>query len=345
MSYNFLRLKSSDVNRRRLKKFKANKRGYYSLLIFLFLLIFTLPAEFISNDKPLIVRYKKQIYFPVFVDYPESVFGGFLAKTNYRDPFIIEEIISNGWMIWPPFKYGYRTINKIPGMPVPSPPSIENPLGTDNQARDVFARLIYGFRTTIIFSLILTIFSSIIGIITGAVQGYLGGLVDLIFQRLLEIWNGLPLFFLLIVIFSIINPGFWILICVLLVFSWAGLSNVVRAEVLRIRNFDFIKSARALGVKRYNILLKHVLPNAMVAAMTFIPFTFSGAVTMLIILDFLGFGLPAGSASLGELLSQGRANIQAPWLGIVGFFSVSITLVLIIFIGEAFRDAFDPKKI
>jgi microcin C transport system permease protein len=344
MSYNFLRLKSSDVNRRRLKKFKANKRGYYSLLIFLILLIITLPAEFITNDRPLILRYKNQFYFPVFVDYPESVFGGFLAKTNYRDPYIMEEIKANGWMIWPPFKYSYRTINKTPGTSVPSPPSIENPLGTDNQARDVFARLIYGFRTTILFSLILTFFSSIIGIITGAVQGYFGGLIDLFFQRLLEIWNGLPLFFLLIVIFSIINPGFWVLICVLLVFSWAGLSNVVRAEVLRIRNFDFIKAARALGVKRYNILFKHVLPNAMVAAMTFIPFTFSGAVTMLIILDFLGFGLPAGSASLGELLSQGRANIQAPWLGIVGFFSVSITLVLIIFIGEAFRDAFDPKK-
>ncbi|MBN1904153.1 MAG: ABC transporter permease [Deltaproteobacteria bacterium] len=335
----------SILNQRRLKKFKANRRGYYSMLIFLFILIFTLPAEFISNDKPLFLDYKNQLYFPVVIDYPESVFGGFLAKTNYRDPFIIEEINANGWMIWPPFKYSYRTINKTPGMPVPSPPSIENPLGTDNQARDVFARLIYGFRTTILFSLILTSFSSIIGIITGAVQGYFGGLVDIIFQRLLEIWNGLPLFFLLIVIFSIINPGFWILICVLLVFSWAGLSNVVRAEVLRIRNFDFIKAARALGVKKHNIILKHVLPNAMVAAMTFIPFTFSGAVTMLIILDFLGFGLPAGSASLGELLAQGRANIQAPWLGIVGFFSVSITLVLIIFIGEAFRDSFDPKKI
>ena len=335
----------SLINQRRLKNLKANKRGLYSLFIFIFLLIITLPAEFISNDKPLLISYKNQLYFPVFVDYPESIFGGFLARTDYRDPFIIKEINSNGWIIWPPFKYSYRTINKKPGMPVPSPPSSENPLGTDNQSRDVMARLIYGFRTTILFSFILTLFSSIIGITAGAIQGYFGGLVDLIFQRFIEIWNSLPMFFLLIILFSILSPNFWLLIVILLIFTWAGLSNVVRAEVLRTRNFDYIKAARALGVTNYNIIRKHVLPNAMVAAITFIPFTFSGAVTMLIVLDFLGFGLPPGSASLGELLAQGRANIQAPWLGIVGFLSVSITLVLIIFIGEAIRDAFDPKKI
>ncbi|MBN2419955.1 MAG: ABC transporter permease [Deltaproteobacteria bacterium] len=335
----------SLINKRRLKNFKANRRGYYSMLIFIVILIFTLPAEFISNDKPLLVSYKNQLYFPVFVDYPESVFGGFLARTDYRDPFIIEEINSNGWMVWPPFKYSHRTINKEPGMPVPSPPSLENPLGTDNQSRDVLARLIYGFRTTIIFSFILTLFSSIIGITAGAVQGYFGGLVDLIFQRLIEIWNGLPMFFLLIILFSILSPNFWLLIGVLMLFTWARLSDVVRAEVLRTRNFDYVKAARALGVTNYNIIRKHVLPNAMVAALTFIPFTFSMAVKMLIILDFLGFGLPVGSASLGELLAQGRANIQAPWLGTVGFLSVSITLILIIFIGEAIRDTFDPKKI
>ncbi len=315
------------------------------MLIFIVLLIFTLPAEFISNNKPLIVSYKNQLYFPLFIDYPESVFGGFLARTDYRDQFIKDEINSNGWMIWPPFEYSYRTINKNPGMPVPSPPSVENPLGTDNQSRDVLARLIYGFRTTILFSFILTFISSIIGITAGALQGYFGGFIDLTMQRFIEIWNGLPMLFLLIILFSILSPSFWLLIGVLVLFTWARLSDVVRAEVLRARNFDYIKAARALGVSNYNIIRKHVLPNAMVAAITFIPFTFSSAVRMLIVLDFLGFGLPVGSASLGELLAQGRANIHAPWLGIVGFLSVSITLVLVIFIGEAIRDAFDPKKI
>lgn len=314
------------------------------MLIFIFLLMITLPAEFLTNDRPLVVSYKNQFYCPIFVDYPESEFGGFLARTDYRDPFIMNEINSNGWMIWPPFKYSYRTINKNPEMPVPSPPTVENPLGTDNQSRDVLARLIYGFRTTILFSIILTFFSSIIGITAGAVQGYFGGLVDLIFQRFIEIWNGLPMFFLLIILFSILTPSFWLLLGVLLVFTWAGLSGVVRAEVLKTRNFDYVKAAKSLGVTNYNIIRKHILPNAMVAAITFIPFTFSGAVTMMIVLDFLGFGLPAGSASLGELLAQGRANMQAPWLGIVGFLSVSITLVLVIFIGESVRDAFDPKK-
>ncbi len=335
----------SSIFHERLKKFKANRPGYYSTLIFLFLLIATLPAEFISNDKPLIVSYKDRLYFPVFIDYPESVFGGFLARTDYRDPFIQNEINSSGWMIWPPLKYSYQTINKTPGAPVPSPPSRENLLGTDNQARDVLARLIYGFRTTILFSLILTFFSSVIGITAGAVQGYFGGMTDLFFQRLIEIWNGLPMFFLLIILFSFLSSGFWLLIGILLAFTWAGLSNVVRAEVLKTRNFEYVKAARALGVSNTGIIRKHVLPNAMVAAITFIPFTFSSAVTMLIILDFLGFGLPVGSASLGELLAQGRANIQAPWLGIAGFFSVSITLVLVIFMGEAVRDSFDPKKI
>ncbi len=338
-------LKISSINQRRIKNFRSNRRGFYSLLVFLLLLIITLPAEFISNDKPLLVSYKDKLYFPVFVDYQESVFGGFLAKTDYRDSFIEDEIKANGWMVWPPFKYSYRTINKKPDTPVPSPPSMENPFGTDNQARDVLARLIYGFRTTILFSFILTFFSSIVGITAGAVQGYFGGYIDLFIQRFIEIWNGLPMFFLLIILFSILSPNFWLLIGVLMIFMWAGLSNVVRAEVLRTRNFDYVKAARALGVSNFNIIRKHVLPNAMVAAVTFIPFTFSGAVTMLIILDFLGFGLPAGSASLGELLAQGRANIQAPWIGIAGFLSISLILVLVIFIGEAVRDAFDPKKI
>lgn len=339
------RFKFSSINQRRISNFKANKRGYYSMCVFLSLLVITLPAEFLLNDRPLIVSYKNHLYYPVFVDYPESVFNGFLAKTDYRDPFIRDEINANGWMIWPPFKYSYRTINKNPVTPVPSPPTAENPLGTDNQSRDVLARLIYGFRTTIIFSIILTFFSSIIGIVAGAVQGYFGGLVDLVFQRFIEIWSGLPMFFLLIILFSIFSPGFWLLLGVLLIFTWAGLSGVVRAEFLRARNLDYVKAARALGVSSFNIIRKHVLPNAMVAAITYLPFTFGSAITMMIALDFLGFGLPSDSASLGELLAQGRANIQAPWLGIVGFCSVSITLVLIIFIGEAIRDAFNPKKV
>jgi microcin C transport system permease protein len=304
----------------------------------------TFPAEFITNDKPLLVRYNGQFFFPVFVEYPESVFGGFLAVTDYRDVFITEEIESNGWMVWPLFRYSYRTINRNPGTSVPSPPTWENPLGTDNQARDVLARLIYGFRTTILFSSFLTFLSYIFGIVAGAVQGYSGGVIDIVFQRIIEVWNGLPLLFILIILFSIFAPGFWLLLCVLLFFNWTGLAGVVRTEFLRTRNFTYIKAAKALGVSDFNIMRKHMLPNAMVAALSFLPFTFISAITLLIILDFMGLGLPPGSASLGELLAQGRANIHAPWLGITGFLSISITLVLIVFISEAVRDAFDPRK-
>ena len=337
-------MRLSPITQRRIRQFRANRRGYVSLWIFLLLVIITFPAELITNDKPLIVRYKGQFLFPVFVEYPESVFGGFLAATDYRDSFIKDEIESNGWMVWPPFKYSYRTINRNPETSVPSPPTLENPLGTDNQARDVLARLIYGFRTTILFSSFLTFLSYIIGIIAGAVQGYSGGVIDIVFQRFMEVWNGLPLLFILIILFSMFSPGFWLLLCVLLLFNWTGLAGVVRTEFLRTRNFTYIKAARALGVSDFNIMRKHMLPNAMVAALSFLPFTFIGAITLLIVLDFMGLGLPSGSASLGELLSQGRANIHAPWLGIVGFLSISITLVLIVFISEAIRDAFDPRK-
>ena len=331
----------SPITQRRIKQFRANKRGYFSLWIFLMLVIITLPAEFITNDKPLIIKYKGQFFYPVITEYPESVFGGFLAATDYRDPFIKEEIEGNGWMVWPPFKYGYRTINRDPGTPVPSPPTRENPLGTDNQARDVMARLIYGFRTTCLFSLLLTFFTYILGIAAGAIQGYSGGVIDLVFQRLMEVWNGLPLLFILIILFSIFSPGFWLLLCVLLLFNWTGLAGVVRAEFLRTRNFTYIKAAKALGVGDFNIMIKHMLPNALAAALSFLPFTFVNAITLLIALDFMGFGLPPGSASLGELLAQGRANMQAPWLGITGFLSITTTLVLIVFISEAVRDSFN----
>jgi len=305
--------------------------------------IITLPAEFITNDKPLIIRYKGQYFFPIFTEYPESVFGGFLAITDYRSSFVEEEIAAHGWAVWPPFRYSYRTINRNPEIPVPSPPTRENPLGTDNQARDVLARLIYGFRTTILFSSLLTFFSYALGIVAGAVQGYSGGVIDLVFQRFMEVWNGLPLLFILIILFSIFSPGFWLLLCVLLCFNWTGLAGVVRAEFLRTRNFTYIKAAKALGVSSFTIMRKHLLPNATAAALAFLPFTFISAITLLIVLDFIGFGLPPGSASLGELLAQGRSNIQAPWLGIAGFLSITITLVLVVFISEAARDSFGKR--
>ena len=330
--------------RRRIQKFRANRRGYFSLWIFLLLAAVTLPAEFITNDKPLIVRYKGEFFFPLLRDYPESVFGGFLAVTDYRAPFIIEEIEADGWMLWPLFKYGYRTINRNPDTPAPSPPTKENPLGTDNQSRDVLARLIYGFRTTILFSSFLTLFSYILGIITGAVQGYFGGVVDIALQRFIEIWSGLPLLFILIILFGMFSPGFWLLLGILLLFNWTSLSGIVRVEFLRVRNFSYVKSAKALGAGDFYIMRKHMLPNALAAALSYLPFMFIGAITMLIALDFIGFGLPPGSASLGELLSQGRANLHAPWLGITGFLSIAVTLVLIVFISEAVRDAFDPRK-
>lgn len=333
------------LTQRRIKNFKANKRGYYSLWIFLCLLIITMPAEFIANDKPLLLKYKNQYYTPVFIDYPESVFGGFLARTDYRDPFIEEEITENGWIIWPVIKYSYSTINKTPPSPAPSPPTWENLLGTDDQSRDVLARVIYGFRISILFGIILTFFSSIIGIIAGAVQGYFGGWTDLIFQRFIEIWGGLPMLYVLIILASIFEPSFWLLLTILLLFNWRALTGVVRAEFLRTRNFDYVNSARALGVSDFAIMTRHILPNAMVAALTFIPFLLNGSITMLTALDFLGFGLPPGSPSLGELLAQGKANLHAPWLAITGFVVLAAMLSLLIFIGEAVRDAFDPKKI
>ncbi len=335
----------SPLTKRRLALFAANKRGFFSLWIFLFLFIITLFAELIANDKPILLRYQEKFYFPAFVTYSEKDFGGdFDTEAFYRDPHIQELINQDGWMIWPLLRYSYSTINYDAKTPAPSPPSAENWLGTDDQGRDVAARLIYGFRISVLFGLTLTLFSSIIGIIAGAIQGYCGGMVDLLFQRFIEIWSGLPELFLLIIIASLITPNFWWLLIILLLFSWMSLTSVVRAEFLRARNFDYVKAARALGVPELRIMLRHVLPNALVASMTMLPFLVSGAVTALTTLDFLGFGLPAGSASLGELLLQGKNNPQAPWLGITGFCVIALMLVLIIFIAEAFRDAFDPKK-
>ncbi len=336
----------TPITQRRLALFRANKRGFWSLWIFLLLFFISLFAEFIANDSPIILKYKGELYFPVFKMYPEKTFGGdFDTETMYREPFIAEKINKDGWMLWPPIRYSYSTINYDLKIPAPAPPSAENWLGTDDQGRDVSARLIYGFRISVLFGLALTITSAIIGIMAGAVQGYFGGLTDLIFQRFIEIWSGLPDLFVLIILASMVTPNFGWLLFILLLFTWMSLTSVVRAEFLRTRNFDYVKAARALGVKELTIMMRHVLPNAMVAAMTMIPFLMSSGVTALTTLDFLGFGLPPGSPSLGELLLQGKSNLQAPWLGFTGFIVIALMLVLIIFISEAVRDAFDPRKV
>ena len=341
----FLGLRITPLTRRRLYNFRANRRGFWSLWIFLALFAVTLPAEFIANDKPLLVRYDGAYFFPIIEPYPETTFGGDLpTETDYRDPFVKELIEEKGWMVWPPIRYSYATINYDLPVPAPAPPTTENWLGTDDQGRDVVARLIYGFRISVLFGLILTVFSSIVGVAAGAVQGYFGGWTDLLFQRFIEIWEGMPVLYLLIILASVIEPNFWVLLVLLLLFSWMALVGVVRAEFLRGRNFDYVRAARALGVRDAVIMFRHVLPNAMVATLTFVPFITVGSITTLTALDFLGFGLPPGSPSLGEMLQQGKANLQAPWLGFTAFFVLAIMLSLLIFVGEAVRDAFDPRK-
>jgi len=341
----FLGFNITPLTARRLQNFCANRRGFWSLWIFLALFVLTLFAEFIANDRPFLVNYDGNFYAPVFVDYAETTFGGdFPTTTDYRDPFIAKQINSKGWMIWPLIHYSYDSINYELPVPAPAPPSAENWLGTDDQGRDVVARLIYGFRISVLFGLTLTVVSSIIGVAAGAVQGYFGGLVDLLFQRFMEIWQGLPTLFMLIILASIVEPNFWWLLGLLLLFSWTSLVGVVRAEFLRARNLDYVRAAHALGVSNTVIMFKHILPNAMVATLTFLPFILSGSVVTLTALDFLGFGLPPGSPSLGELLNQGKANLQAPWLGITTFIVLATMLSLLIFVGEAVRDAFDPRK-
>ncbi len=341
----FLGIRITPLTQRRWQNFRANRRGFWSLWLFLGLFGVSLFAEFIANDKPLYVSFAGESYFPVFVAYPETAFGGdFETETEYRDPFVIELIEEQGWILWPPIRYSYRTINYDLPVPAPAPPSTENLLGTDDQARDVFARLIYGFRISVLFGLVLTIFSTVIGVAAGAVQGYFGGWTDLLFQRFMEIWSGLPTLYLLIILASFVEPNFWWLLGLMLLFSWMSLVGVVRAEFLRARNFDYVRAARALGVSNGAIMFRHVLPNAMVASITFMPFILSGSITTLTALDFLGFGLPPGSPSLGEMLQQGKSNLQAPWLGITAFVVISLMLTLLIFIFEGVRDAFDPRK-
>lgn len=335
----------TPIQQRRLKNFRKNRRGYWSLWIFLALFGLSLMAEVIANDAPLIVSYKSELYFPVFESIPEETFGGFLpTETNYRDPFIEDEIKENGWMLWPPIPFSYNTINYELEVPSPAPPSAVNWLGTDDQGRDVAARVIYGFRISVLFGLTLTFASCIVGVVVGAIQGFYGGKIDLLGQRFIEVWSGLPVLYLLIILSSIVQPNFWWLLGIMLLFSWMGLVDVVRAEFLRARNFEYVKAARALGLGNRKIMFRHILPNAMVATLTFLPFILTGAITGLTSLDFLGFGLPSGSPSLGELIAQGKANLHAPWLGISAFVSLSLMLTLLVFVGEAVRDAFDPRK-
>ena len=359
----------SPINKRRWANFRSHKRGWWSFWIFLVLFIASLFAEVIANDKPFLVSYEGRWYFPSIVRYAETTFGGdFETEADYRDPYLrglIEK--SGGFMIWPPIRYSYNTHNLDLPTPAPSPPTWmlteaqcksvverkglkgcrdleQNWLGTDDQGRDVLARIIYGFRLSVLFGLTLSIVSSAIGVAAGAVQGYFGGWTDLLFQRFIEIWTSIPSLYLLLIISSVLVPGFFVLLGILLLFSWVALVGLVRAEFLRARNFEYVTAARALGVSNIVLMFRHLLPNAMVATLTFLPFILSGSVMTLTALDFLGFGLPPGSPSLGELLAQGKANVQAPWLGLTGFFTVAILLSLLIFIGEAVRDAFDPRK-
>lgn len=335
----------SPLTKRRLHQFRANRRGFWSFWIFLSLLGVCLLAPLIANDKPILVKYDGGFYAPVFKAYPETTFGGdFETEAEYRDEFVTGLINEKGWMIWPPIRFSYDTINYDLTQPAPSPPDGTNIFGTDDQGRDVAARVIYGFRISVVFGLVLTLISSIIGVTAGAFQGYYGGRLDLTMQRVIEVWSSLPSLYILIIFSSIFVPGFWTLLLILLLFSWVSLVDVVRAEFLRARNFDYVRAAHALGMSNLKIIWRHVLPNAMVATITFMPFILTGSITALTSLDFLGLGLPPGSPSLGELLAQGKNNLQAPWLGIAAFLSLATMLTLLTFIGEAVRDAFDPRK-
>lgn len=358
----------SPTNLRRWHNFKANRRGYWSFWIFMVLFVASLCAEVIANDRPLLVSYKGEILVPVLVNYPEEKFGGFLATTDYRSEYIQQEIEGNGWMIWPPIRYSYQTVNSQIPHSAPTPPfwlmdkaercaaypqkeadpnctlGNMNWLGTDDQARDVLARLIYGFRISVLFGLALTVLSALIGVTAGAIQGFFGGWTDLLMQRFIEIWSSMPVLYILLIIAAILPPGFFVLLGIMLLFQWVGFVGVVRAEFLRARNFEYVRAARALGVGDWTIMFRHLLPNAMVATLTFLPFILSGSIATLTSLDFLGFGMPPGSPSLGEMIAQGKNNLQAPWLGLTAFFAMSVMLSLLIFIGEAVRDAFDPRK-
>ncbi|WP_340108646.1 ABC transporter permease [Pikeienuella sp. HZG-20] len=345
----------TPIGQRRWRNFKANRRGWWSLWIFLALFLISLFAEVVANDKPLVMSFKGELHFPMLTFYPETYFGGdFGTEPDYTDPFVQDLIRGNGdgiveagetpgWMIWPLIPFSYDTPN-YEVETAPAPPSSRNWLGTDDQTRDVLARVIYGFRISVLFGFSVTILSSLIGVLAGATQGFFGGWVDLFFQRVVEIWGNIPTLYVLIIVSAVITPNFWILMILLTLFSWTALVGVVRAEFLRARNFEYVRAARALGVSDWPIMFRHLLPNAMVATLTFVPFLLAGSVSILASLDFLGFGLPADYPSLGDLALQGKNNLQAPWLGVTAFLTFAIMLSLLVFIFEAVRDAFDPRK-
>ncbi len=338
--------RQDTLARRRWRAFKKNRRGYYALIIFILLFGTSLFAEVLSNDKPLIVEYQGQLYFPLLKSYPETTFGGdFETETDYRDPYILKRLSSHGnWAVFPPNPHSYNSINLNLDQPVPSPPSRDNLLGTDDRGRDVLARLIYGFRLSVLFGFALTTVGTVLGIIAGGIQGYFGGKIDLFFQRFIEIWGAMPELYLLIIFASIFKPSILLLLVLLSLFSWMGLSDYVRAEFLRGRNMEYVKAARALGVGNLTIMYRHLLPNGMTPVITFLPFRMSGAILALTSLDFLGLGVPPSTPSLGELLAQGKANIDAWWLSLSTFFVLVGMLVLLIFIGEALREAYDPRR-
>ena len=343
IKYRHKGFRPAGMMKRRLQSFSRNRRGMISFYIFAFLFVFSLFSEFIANDRPLVVSFEGKILFPVLTEYSESFFGGvFHTEAEYRDPFVRDLINNKGWMLWAPVKFSYDTINlEAPG-PFPSPPSLENILGTDEAGRDIFARILYGYRVSVFFGLCLAAVSSVVGILAGAFLGYRGGWVDIAGQRFIEIWGGIPVTYILIILSSFIVPGFFMLLGIMLLFSWMGLVGVVRAEFLRCRNMEYVTAARVLGVSDWNIIIRHILPNAVVAAVTYLPFVVNGSIVSLSSLDFLGLGLPSGTPSLGDLLAQGKAYLSAPWIGLSAFAVLALQLILLIFIGEGIRDAIDP---
>lgn len=336
----------SPLTQRRFQQFKRNRRAWWSLWLLLGVFVLSLGAELIANDKPLLVSYRGELIVPMLQDKPETYYGGdFSTPTVYRDPAVENLISRDGWMLWPIIRFNADTIHFERAEPTPSPPTADNWLGTDDQGRDVMARLIYGVRTSLAFASLLTLATVVLGVAAGALQGYFGGWVDLLGQRFTEIWSGLPVLFMLIILSSLVTPNFWWLLALLTLFSWTDLSGLVRAEFLRTRQLDYVRAARAMGVSSRVLVWRHVLPNAAVTTLTLLPFIFTGAIGLLTSLDFLGFGLPPGSASLGEMIAQGKNNLQAPWLGLTALFSLSVLLSLLVFIGEGLRDAFDPRHV
>ena len=335
----------SPMIQTRLQRFRQNRLGFLCLILFSLIFAVSLAANLIANEKPLLVKYQQSFYFPVFKSYPETTFGGvFETEADYKDPVVQQLIADQGWVVWPVIRYAAQTPNLDLAVPVPSEPSTQNWLGTDDQGRDVLARILYALRVSLLFGFAVTLFSAVIGIFVGAIQGYYGGWVDLIGQRILEVWGGLPMLFMVMILVSIFTPSVYWLFLIMLFFGWTTLVNLVRTEFLRARNFDYVRAARALGVSDTRIIVRHILPNVISSSLSQLPFMLTANITALAALDFLGLGLPADTASLGELLLQGKNNLNAPWLALSGFFTLAIVLSLLIYIGEAARDAFDPRQ-